>query len=85
MLHTQFRGPSPGLEPFIRFYTQREIRISGAVVVHPVPARTCPMLGFDFRDAVTVTYGRPQIHRTSSKTVLVGLQIYRRLDMHLTW
>jgi len=84
MLHTQFRGPSPSLEPFVRFYTQREVRICGAVVVHPVPARTCPMLGFDFRDSVTVKYGREQIHRTSPKSILVGLQTHRRLEMHLT-
>ena len=84
MLHTQFRGPAPSLEPFVRFYTQREVRISGAVVVHPVPARTCPMLGFYFRDSVTIADGRQRIYRTSPKTVLVGLQTHRRLDMHLT-
>ena len=33
MLHTHFRGPSPSLEPFVRFYTQREVRIGGAVVL----------------------------------------------------
>ena len=84
MLHTQFRGPSPGLEPFVRFYTEREVRIGGAVVVHPVPARTCPMLGFYFRDSVIVKEGGQQIYRTSPKLVLVGLQTHRRLEMHLT-
>ncbi len=52
-------------------------------MVHPVPARTCPMLGFYFRDPLTVKDGHSQIHRTSPKTVLVGLQTYRRLEMHL--
>lgn len=84
MLHTQFRGPSPSLEPFVRFYTQREVRIGGAVVLHPVPARTCPMLGFELRDSLTVKDERQQIHRISPKTVLVGLQTHRRLEMHLT-
>ncbi len=84
MLQTQFRGPSPSLEPFVRFYTQREIRIGEAVVVHPVPARTGPMLGFYFRDCVTVQCGPQKIQRTSPQAVLVGLQTHRRLDMHLT-
>lgn len=83
MLHTQFRGPSPGLGAFVRFYTQREVRISGAAVVHPVPARTCPMLGFELCDSLTVRDEYTQIHRTSPKTVLVGLQTHRRLEMHL--
>ena len=84
MLQTQFRVPSSGLKPFVRFYTEREVQVTGAVIVHPAPARTCPMLGFYFRDAVTVKDNGQRLLRTSPKTVLVGLQTYQRIDMHLT-
>jgi methylphosphotriester-DNA--protein-cysteine methyltransferase len=84
MLHTQFRVPSSSLKPFVRFYTEREVQITGAVVTHPAPARTCPMLGFYFRDFMTVKDNGQQLLRTSPKTVLVGLQTYQRIEMHLT-
>lgn len=84
MLHTQFRFPSYGLRPFVRFYTEREVQITGAVIIHPAPARTCPMLGFYLRDSVTVKDNGRELLRTSPKTVLVGLQTYQRIQMHLT-
>ena len=84
MLHTQFRVPSSGLKPFVRFYTEREVQITGAVIIHPAPARTCPMLGFYFRDSMTVKDNGRQLLRTSPKAVLVGLQTYQRIEMHLT-
>lgn len=84
MLHTQFRIPSSVLKPFVRFYTEREVQISGAVIIHPAAARTCPMLGFYFRDAMTVKDNGQQSLRTSPKTVVVGLQTYQRIEMHLT-
>lgn len=84
MLHTQFRVPSSGLKPFVRFYTEREVQVAGAVIIHPAPARTCPMLGFYFRDSMTVKDNGLQVQRTSPKTVLVGLQTYQRIEMHLT-
>ena len=84
MMHTQFRVPLSGLKPFVRFYTEREVQITGAVIIHPAPARTCPMLGFYFRDSMTVKDNGQQLLRTSPKTVLVGLQTYRRIEMHLT-
>ena len=83
MLHTQFRGPSPSLEPFVRFYTQREVNIRGAAVVHPVPARACPMIEFGFCDPMDVIDYKQRMRRTSPNAVVVGPQTYRRVDMHL--
>ncbi len=84
MLHTQFRVPSPSQKPFVRFYTEREVQMAGAVIMHPAPARTCPMLGFYFRDSLTVKDNGQHLLRTSPKTVLVGQQTYQRIEMHLT-
>ena len=83
MLLTYFRNPSPALAPFVRFYVERQVQLGSAVVVHPVAARTCPMLGFYFRDRINVSEG-PQQVRISSRAVLVGLQTHRRLEMLLT-
>ncbi len=83
MLRIRFHKPAPGLEPFVRFYVQREVRILGAPVLHPVPARAAPMIEFDFGDSVDVRYeGQPAVEK-SPGMVVVGPQTYRRVEMHL--
>ena len=80
---SQFSHPSQCLEPFIRFYVQRDVRILGATVVHPVPARPAPMIVFDFNDPTNVLrYAQNAIVR-SPLAVVVGPQTYRRLEMQL--
>ena len=80
---SQFSKPAPCLEPFVRFYIQREVRILGATVIHPVPARPAPMIVFDFDDATEVLYyGQSSVSKSPS-AVVVGPQTYRRLEMQL--
>jgi hypothetical protein len=52
MMRGFFHRPAPGLEPFVRFYVQRVVRIRGAAVIHPVPARAAAMIEFDFGDPI---------------------------------
>jgi AraC-like DNA-binding protein len=83
MLRSHFHNPAPGLEQFVRFYVQREVRIRGAAVVHPVPARAAAMIEFDFGDLIRVfDYGQG-IYRKSSPVVVVGPQTYRRVELQL--
>ena len=80
---SQFSRPSQCLEPFIRFYAQRDVRMVGATVVHPVPARPAPMIVFDFSDPTNVLYYAQNAVVKSPITVVVGPQTYRRLEMQL--
>jgi AraC-like DNA-binding protein len=83
MHDAQFCAPVPGLRQVVRFYAQRQIRIRDCVVVHPVPARTAPMIEFDFGAPLEVRYGHEATSVKSPMTVVVGPQTYRRVEMHL--
>jgi AraC-like DNA-binding protein len=80
---SEFSRPTRCLEPFVRFYIQRNVRILGATVVHPVPARPAPMIVFDFSDPIDVLYYAQRAVMRSPLTVVVGPQTYRRLEMQL--
>lgn len=80
---SQFARPSHCLELFIRFYAQREVRIVGPTVIHPVPARPAPMIVFDFREPTSVLYYAQKAVVKSPLAVVVGPQTYRRLEMQL--
>ena len=80
---SQFSRPAPCLQPFVRFYIQRDVRIRGATVLHPVPARPAPMIVFDFNDPTDVLRYAQRAVIKSPSTVVVGPQTYRRLEMQL--
>ena len=80
---SQFSRPARCLEPFVRFYIQRDIRILGATVIHPVSARPAPMIVFDFNDPTDVLYYGQRSATKSPSIVVVGPQTYRRLEMQL--
>ena len=78
-----FSRPAQGLQAFVRFYVQRDVRIRGATVVHPVPARPAPMIVFDLADRTDVLHYAEATVGKSPAAVLVGPQTYRRLEMQL--
>jgi AraC-like DNA-binding protein len=79
---TRFLSPGPGLEQYVRFYSQRKASLSGTTVVHSVPARASPMLEFIFGDRYEVRDVRDGPGtRTTPRTVLVGLQTHHRVDL----
>jgi AraC-like DNA-binding protein len=83
MLQARFSKPAPGLEPFVRFYVQREARIRDAPVVHPVPARATPMIVLEFADLTPVRSRNARSPRKSPPAVVVGPQTNRFGEMHL--
>ncbi len=83
MMRSRFDNPAPGLEQFVRFYVQREVRIRGAPIVHPVPARAATMIEFDFGDLMHVFVYGQGIYRKSPPVVVVGPQTYRRVELQL--
>lgn len=83
MLQTCFRKPAPGLEQFVRFYIQREVRIPGAPVVHPVPARATPMIVLEFAGLTSVLSRNDRAPRRSPAAVVVGPQTNRFGEMQL--
>jgi AraC-like DNA-binding protein len=80
---SQFSRPTRCLEPFVRFYVQRDVRLGGATVVHPVPARPAPMIVFDFNDPTNILRYEQNEVQKSPRAVVVGPQTYRRLEMQL--
>ena len=76
-------SPAPPLREHVRFYAQREVRVGGSVVVHPVTARAVPMIEFIFGDRFTVVYPGQARVETSPRTLVVGLQTHCRTQLHL--
>jgi hypothetical protein len=52
-------SPAPRLREYVRFYAHREVRIGGTTVVHPVPARACPLVELVFGEPFQVLYPNP--------------------------
>jgi AraC-like DNA-binding protein len=71
-------SPAWPLREFVRFYARREVRISGAAVVHPVPARAFPILEFVFGDRFRVLSADSSLIQMSPRAVVVGLQTHCR-------
>jgi AraC-like DNA-binding protein len=71
-------SPAPPLRDFVRFYAQRHVRVGGASVVHPVPARAFPLLEFVLGDDFHVLYRDDSRVETSPRTILVGPQTHCR-------
>jgi AraC-like DNA-binding protein len=74
-------NPAPPLREFVRFYAHREVRVSGAPVVHPVPARAFPILEFLFGDRIQVIYPGDSLVETSPRAVVVGPQTHCRSQL----
>jgi len=83
MNRQSFCGPTPGLRPLVRFYTEREGRIGTPALVHPVTARATPMIEFIFGDPIYAVPREQGTVRESPSVVVVGPQTHRRLDLHL--
>jgi len=83
VLDSRFSSPAAGLERFVRFYVQREVRIRGTPVIHPVPARAAPMIEFDFGDPVDVLSFDKGVLFKSPSVVVVGPFTHRSVDLHL--
>jgi AraC-like DNA-binding protein len=83
MYRVRFLKPAPGLEPFVRLYSQRRMRLNDALVVHPVPARAAPVIEFLFGDLFQVLYGSKPVVEITPRVVVVGLQTHRRLQLQL--
>src|SRR5580658_8698296 len=66
--------PAAALQPFVRFYSERRVRLRDFAVVHPVHARTFPMLEFIFGDPFKVIYGDHRAVKMSPRSVIVGAQ-----------
>jgi AraC-like DNA-binding protein len=83
MLSSQYQVPALLLQPYVQFYTQREMRLRDPVIVQPVPARGAPMLEFVYGDPFRVTYLDSGHQDTCPRVVLVGMQTRPWAQLHL--
>ncbi|WP_109489482.1 AraC family transcriptional regulator [Occallatibacter savannae] len=74
MFPIRFHMPAASVRPFVQFYAQREVSSRDPLFVHPVPARSSPMLEFVFGDPIRVTYFDSEVEETSPHVVFVGMQ-----------
>jgi AraC-like DNA-binding protein len=81
MHRIRFFKPAVGLEEVVRFYAQREARLCGVDLVHPVPARAAPMLEFVFSDPFEIHWCDRPLVETTPRPVIIGLQTYRRVRL----
>src|SRR5882672_5547144 len=77
----RFLKPHTGLREVVRFYVQREARLHGTDLVHPVPARAAPMLEFVFSDPFEIHWCERPLVETTPRSVIIGLQTHRRVRL----
>lgn len=87
MVPFRFQKPATSLQPYVQFYTQRQVSLRDPVLVHPVPARAAPMLEFVFGDRFKVLYAGSQEEVTSPAAVVVGMltRPHAQLRLHGTF
>jgi AraC-like DNA-binding protein len=71
------------LEEYVRFYVQRQVRLEGPPILHPVPARASSLIEFIFGDRYNVFYSGRSVCEATPDTVVVGLQTYRRVQLQI--
>ena len=76
-------GPAPSLAPFIRAYEERVARISEALIVRPLPARTDQLIEFFLGDLYRIRTPDGTIS-TTPRAVAVGIQTRRGVDILLS-
>ncbi|MDQ2841775.1 MAG: helix-turn-helix domain-containing protein [Acidobacteriota bacterium] len=76
-------GPSKILRPFVRQYSQRQARIPGTITVEPVPARSEPILEFQFADPYEIRHSIGERVESAPNIVIVGLQTWSRVRLLL--
>jgi AraC-like DNA-binding protein len=75
---------APGLAHCVRFYAHQQARLGKASLVQPIPARSSPLLEFQFGDLAEIHWcDRPLVER-SAPAVIVGLQTHRRVRLQIT-
>lgn len=83
MFPVRFQNPTPNLQPYVQFYTQRELRLRDPLFVHAVPARAAPMLEFVFGDRFKVLHAGSSAEVTTPGVVLVGMQTRPHAQLRL--
>jgi AraC-like DNA-binding protein len=81
MQRIRFLKPAAGLEQVVRFYAEREARVHGTDLVHPVPARAAPMLEFVFSDPFEIHWCDRPLVEITPRSVIIGLQTHRRVRL----
>jgi AraC-like DNA-binding protein len=77
-------SPAAALQQYVRFYAHREARLGNTSIVHPVPARATPAIEFTFGNLYEVHCCDRAVVETAPRSVIVGLQTYRRVRLRLT-
>jgi len=79
----QSAKPKDLLRPFVRQYAQREAYIPQAITVEPVPARSEPILEFQFSDPYEIRHSASEQMEIAPRSVVVGPQTWGRVRLLL--
>jgi AraC-like DNA-binding protein len=82
MHRMRFLRPAPGLEGFVRCYAHEFGEVPDTVI-HPVHARAAAILAFTFGGYAVADYFDGKPRKSSHNTDLIGMQTYRRLELHV--
>jgi len=75
---------APGLAHCVRFYAHQQALLGKVSLVQPIPARSSPLIEFQFGDLAEIHWcDRPLVEK-SAPIVIVGLQTYRRVRLHIS-
>jgi AraC-like DNA-binding protein len=79
----QSAKPKEALLPFVRQYAQREAYIPQVITVEPVPARSEPILEFQFSDPYEIRHSAGEQMEIAPRSVVVGTQTWGRVQLLL--
>lgn len=79
----QFSRPSHATKRFVRFYALQQSNLASSVLIYPVPARSEPVLNFQFADEIQIHNLDERVVRLAKTAALIGLQTHRRVERHI--
>ena len=75
---SQFSRSSAHAKRYVRCYVQRTLQLGASTFIQPVPARSAPMLDFEFGGPIEIRPLGKDVTRMAEPAAFVGLQTYQR-------
>jgi AraC-like DNA-binding protein len=80
---SHFSKASPATSQYVRYYLQRTLQLGTSTFIQPVPARSAPVLDFEFGAPVEIRSLGTGVTRTAEPAAIVGLLTHQRNQLLL--
>jgi AraC-like DNA-binding protein len=73
--------PATALAQYVRYYVTIEDRLASRTFVQPIPARSTPLIDFQFGDPCEIAVSGQTRRRNAHSVAIVGAQTYQRVQL----